>query len=155
MAAHGHMEVPRLAGRIRATSINYPAACGITRSLTHWVRPGMEPTSSWTQCWVLNLLRHKRNSQINFSCRKITPRWLFTQDLQTWKRKMWSSGWQAQSVAGLASSLSLALSFPPFSGLWSNSWSLNPREHLYLAWKGSNHKLSAVDNFIFTHLTFL
>ena len=33
------------------------------RSLTHWVRPGIEPTSSQRQCWVLNLPNHNRNSK--------------------------------------------------------------------------------------------
>ena len=33
------------------------------RSLTPWVRPGIKPASSWTQCQVLNLLSYNRNSQ--------------------------------------------------------------------------------------------
>ena len=32
-----------------------------TRSFTHWARPGMEAASSWTLCWVLNLLSHSGN----------------------------------------------------------------------------------------------
>ena len=32
--------------RIRATSATYTTAHGIARSLTHWVRPGIEPTTS-------------------------------------------------------------------------------------------------------------
>ena len=32
------------------------------RSLTHWARPGTEPTSSRTRCWVLNLLSHSGSS---------------------------------------------------------------------------------------------
>ena len=32
---------------IQAASATYPVACGNTRSLTHWARPGIEPTSSW------------------------------------------------------------------------------------------------------------
>lgn len=35
-------------------------------SLTHWLRPAMEPTSSWTLCWVLNPLSHKENSMTAF-----------------------------------------------------------------------------------------
>ena len=31
-------------------------------SLTHWLRPGMEPESSWTLSWVLNALSHNGNS---------------------------------------------------------------------------------------------
>ena len=33
--------------QIRAVFATYTTAHGNTRSLTHWVRPGMEPTSSW------------------------------------------------------------------------------------------------------------
>ena len=57
-----HMEVPRLGVKmsyscqptpqpqphqIPATSATYTAAHGNARSLTHWVRPGMEPETSW------------------------------------------------------------------------------------------------------------
>ena len=47
---------------IRAASSTYAVPCGNSGSLTHWVRPGIEPTSSGTLCWVLNLLSHKGNS---------------------------------------------------------------------------------------------
>ena len=30
--------------------------------LNHWVRPGIELTSSWTLCWVPNLLSNNRNT---------------------------------------------------------------------------------------------
>ena len=33
--------------QIRATCATYTTAHGNTRSLTHWSRPGIEPTSSW------------------------------------------------------------------------------------------------------------
>ena len=42
-----------------------------TRSLTHWVRPGMEPASSWIL--VINLLSHNRNSFIDFPSTKVLP----------------------------------------------------------------------------------
>ena len=45
--------------QIWAASVTYTAACSNAGSLTHWVRPGMEPTSSWTLCQVLNLLSHE------------------------------------------------------------------------------------------------
>ena len=48
--------------RIWAASVTYAAACGNARSLIPWVRPGIEPTSSWRQCWVLNLLSRSGNS---------------------------------------------------------------------------------------------
>ena len=47
---------------IQATSATYTIACNNTGSLTHWARPGMEPTCSWTPHWVLNPLSHNRNS---------------------------------------------------------------------------------------------
>ena len=55
-----HMEAPGLAkgrtraaiaslhqNQIQAKSSTYATALGNSRSLTHWVRPGIEPTSSW------------------------------------------------------------------------------------------------------------
>ena len=56
-----HMEVPRLGvqlelqlpanvtaiTKIQAMSATYTTAHSNTRALTHWARPGMEPTSSW------------------------------------------------------------------------------------------------------------
>ena len=51
---------------IRAASVTYTTAHGNVGSLTQRVRPGIEPPSSWTPCWVLNLLCHKRNSWENF-----------------------------------------------------------------------------------------
>ena len=36
------------------TPATYTTACGNARSLTHRARPGIEPTSSRTLCWVLN-----------------------------------------------------------------------------------------------------
>ena len=41
-------------GQIRTASATYAAACSNPGSLTHWARPGIEPTSSWTLCQVLN-----------------------------------------------------------------------------------------------------
>ena len=50
-----HMEVPGLGVELEtqllayttATSPAYTAACSNAESLTQWMRPGMEPTSSW------------------------------------------------------------------------------------------------------------
>ena len=42
-------------------------ACSKAGSLTQWVRPGVEPTSSETLCWVLNLMNRNRNSMHNDS----------------------------------------------------------------------------------------
>ena len=39
--------------QIRASSGTYPVVCGNARSLTHWARPGDEPTSLGTLCWFL------------------------------------------------------------------------------------------------------
>ena len=55
-------------GGIRAAAVTYAAACWNCRSLTHWVRPGIEVPSSWIwvgflTCWVttgtLRLVLHR------------------------------------------------------------------------------------------------
>ena len=43
------------------SSAAYTAAQSNTRSLTHWVRPGIKPSSSWITIWVLNPLSYNRN----------------------------------------------------------------------------------------------
>ena len=48
--------------RIQAASASIAEVCSYARFLTHWVRPRIKPTSSWTLCWALNLLSHKGNS---------------------------------------------------------------------------------------------
>ena len=64
-----HMEVPELGVKsellscqpttqpqqqwIWAASANYATTCGNAGSLTHWVKPGIEPTSSWILCGFL------------------------------------------------------------------------------------------------------
>ena len=73
------MEVPRLGleselqllvyttawlHQIWATSVTYAAACSNMRSLIHWARPGIKPTSSQTLYQALNLLSHNGNSTI-------------------------------------------------------------------------------------------
>ena len=49
--------------QIHATSVTCSTACGKAGSLTHWVRTGIKPSSSWMLCWVLNPLTHKGNSR--------------------------------------------------------------------------------------------
>ena len=64
-----HMEFPRLGGWIScsrwpmpepeqlgilAESVTYTTAHGNARSLTHWVRPGIEPVSSWMLVGFVN-----------------------------------------------------------------------------------------------------
>ena len=48
--------------RIQSTCATCATACSNTRSLTHWTKPGIEPSSSQRQYEVLNLLSHYRNS---------------------------------------------------------------------------------------------
>ena len=48
--------------QIWAASLNTAVACSATGSLTLWAGPGIEPTSSWRQCRVLNPLSHNQNS---------------------------------------------------------------------------------------------
>ena len=54
---------------IQAAFATYTSAWGNVGCLTHWVRPGIEPTSSQRLCWGLNPLNHKGNSPelISFS----------------------------------------------------------------------------------------
>ena len=69
MAAPAAYGSSQARGRIEAATVAYATAmatmdsscicclhCSNTRSLTHWARPGIEPTSSWTVCLVLNQL---------------------------------------------------------------------------------------------------
>ena len=89
-----HMEVPGLGSnrswscqptlqpqqhQIWAASVTYNTACGSAKSLTHWVRPGIELTSLWILCWVLNWLGHNRNSlhSLTFNlCVSFTLKWV-------------------------------------------------------------------------------
>ena len=43
-------------------SATYTAVCSNARSLTYWVRPGIELISSQRQCWVFNPPSHNANS---------------------------------------------------------------------------------------------
>ena len=58
------MPQPRQQG-IRATSESYTTACSNSGSLTHGAKPEIEPASSRTLCWVLNLLSHNGNSSFS------------------------------------------------------------------------------------------
>ena len=47
---------------IRAVFATHTTSCGNARSLTHWARPGIQPTSSQTPCQILNLMSYNGNS---------------------------------------------------------------------------------------------
>ena len=52
-----HVEVPRLRVKSELKSLAYTIAQDNAGSLTHWARPGMEPSSSWmlvgfVNCWA-------------------------------------------------------------------------------------------------------
>ena len=50
-------------------------SCNNAWSLTQWMRPGIEPASSWILCWILNPLSHNRNSlKLGFKCMVISYR---------------------------------------------------------------------------------
>ena len=51
---------------IRAASLTYATAYSKTGSSTHWARPEIEPGSSQTPCWVLNLLSHSGTSSAGY-----------------------------------------------------------------------------------------
>ena len=65
--ARGQTELQLLAythpeqDQIQATSATYAAAYSSTRSLTHWAKPAIKPTSSWILGRVLNSLSHNSN----------------------------------------------------------------------------------------------
>ena len=76
-----HMEVPRLGSnqscsfqptpqpqqcQIPATAATYNTVCSNAGSLTHWARPGIQPTYSQIPHQVLNMLSHSWNSHILF-----------------------------------------------------------------------------------------
>ena len=67
-AAAGPITHP-LQHQIWATSVT--SACSNARFSTHWARPGIEPVSPWTLCWVLNPLSHNGNSVNSFKCEKV------------------------------------------------------------------------------------
>ena len=75
-----HMEVPRLGSNWRchhwpmpqpqqcqnwATSATYTTAQGNARSSTHWARPGIEPTTSWSLVRFISAVLY-RNSSFSF-----------------------------------------------------------------------------------------
>ena len=49
-------------GRIGASAADLCSRFINARSLTHWARPGIKPSSSQILCWVLNSLSHNGNS---------------------------------------------------------------------------------------------
>ena len=54
--------------QIHAVSATYATAGANAGSVTHWVRPGIEPASSQRLRWVINLLSHNGNFRSsNFS----------------------------------------------------------------------------------------
>ena len=73
------MEVPRWGGeselQLQAcatamTMLDLSRICNLyseAGSLTHWARPGVEPTFSWTLCWVLNPLSHNGDLSFDYS----------------------------------------------------------------------------------------
>ena len=59
-----HMEVPELGVESELQLLAYSHSNA--RSLTHWMRSGIKPTSSRTLCQVLNPLSHSGNSEGSF-----------------------------------------------------------------------------------------
>ena len=59
-----------------ATCATCAAAHGRARSLIHWARPGIEPASSQTLCWVLNPLSHNGNSIFAFLYPDCLIKWM-------------------------------------------------------------------------------
>ena len=53
-------------GPIGSASEIYATSYSNARSLTHWMRPGIEHASSWRRCGVLNLSSHNGNSSFPY-----------------------------------------------------------------------------------------
>ena len=86
-----HMEVPRLGGSIRscscrpmlqpqqhgipATSVTYTTAHSNARSLTHWERPGIKPTSSWMLVGFTNPWATMGTPRLTFKCHVSATLW--------------------------------------------------------------------------------
>ena len=72
-----HTEVPTLGVESELQLLAYATAIATldlscnSWSLTHWAKPGAEPSSSRTLCWVLNLLSHNGNSYLYILNNKI------------------------------------------------------------------------------------
>ena len=76
--------ISQVRGQIRAAAdayaiamATYITACGNTESLTHWVRPGIEPASSQRYRQILNPLSHNGNSLILF----LTSVWAYLRNV--------------------------------------------------------------------------
>ena len=94
-----HMEIPRLGveselhcqplpqpqqHRIQAASVTYTSVYSNAGSLIHWVRPGIEPISTWKLFVVLNPLSHNENSLVllDYALRPLMYYW-------TWCAVIW------------------------------------------------------------------
>ena len=83
------MEVPRLGGNSELQLLTYTTADGKTRSLTHWARPWIEPTTSWLLVrfistvpqWELLLFKQNKTKQ-----KKKKPTIIFT--YQFWRKRL-------------------------------------------------------------------
>ena len=88
-----HMDIPRLGVelllRLQAHTTSTATShlshicdlchnCGKAGFLTHWMRPGIKPASSWTLHWVLNLLSNNRNAYLILYCCLCWYSWLFS-----------------------------------------------------------------------------
>ena len=97
-----HMEVPRLGSnwgyscpptpqpqqhRCRGASVTYTTAHSNARSLTHWVRPGIEPTTSWFLAGFVSAV--PRQELLNCICIRVAAlRWNYC-GLRWWLGWWW------------------------------------------------------------------
>ena len=58
------MEIPRLGVELKLQLPAYTTAHGSARSLTHWARPGIEPSSSWMELLYGFLVYHFKACKI-------------------------------------------------------------------------------------------
>ena len=135
-----HTEVPRLGVeselqlpactttpqqcQIQATCVTYTTADGHARSLTHWTRSGIEPTSLWRQHCILNLLSHNGYSLYTYYLNsQFSKTWKFINDLKK-KRKFYF----------ILHIISLK-NFPLSAQFWNTQNKLLQNINLMLSWK--------------------
>ena len=79
---------------IWAISATYAIAFSNARSLTHWVRPGIGPLSSWILCQVLKPLSQKGNPQAPFftTAKALRHCWSSRGLGQVWRKRVHAAG---------------------------------------------------------------
>ena len=114
----------------KAASATHPAACGNSESLTHWLRPGIEPSFSQARCWVFNPPSHNGNSCYRF----LKSRHLSNKSGLTVVCGLRCSCWARHSAKGLMCTVSLFLYGTPSNGPFHRWGNWSPHRLVPLSW---------------------